>query len=169
MALRIAWFKMYSPALFYSGWFSKRAKAWDIETFPKSIDLIKQKIRILNENPKKTAKDDDQITALQVACEARARGIKFLPIDINLSKGLIFDVVDDETLRMPFVAVDGLGEAAALSIEEARKEKAFTSIEDVMERTKLSKTLCDYFKKIGAFGDLPEKDEAQLKGLFNFL
>ena len=169
MALRIAWFKMYSPALFYSGWFSKRAKAWDIETFPKSIDLIKQKIRILNENPKKTAKDDDQITALQVACEARARGIKFLPIDINLSKGLIFDVVDDETLRMPFVAVDGLGEAAALSIEEARKEKAFTSIEDVMERTKLSKTLCDYFKKIGAFGDLPEKDEAKLKGLFNFL
>ena len=169
MALRIAWFKMYSPALFYSGWFSKRAKAWDVETFPKSCEIISQKINMLSEKSDKTAKDDDLITALQVAREARARGIKFLPIDINLSRGLIFDVVDDTSLRMPFVAVDGLGEAAAMSIETARLEKPFTSIEDVMERTKLSKTLCDYFKKIGAFGDLPEKEEAQLKGLFNFL
>ena len=169
MALRIAWFKMYSPALFYSGWLSKRAKAYDIETFPKSVELITQKIDMISSKKDKTAKDDDVVTALEVVREARARGIKFLPIDINKSEAKIFTVVDDETLRIPFVAVDGLGESAAVSIENARNEKAFTSIDDVMKRTKLSKTLCEYFKTIHAFGDLPEHDEEKLAGLFDFM
>ena len=169
MALRIAWFKMYSPALFYSGWFSKRAKAWDVETFPKSVEMITQRINMLSEKSDKTAKDDDLITALQVAREARARGIKFLPIDINDSEALIFKVIDDSTLRMPFVAIDGLGEAAALSIIEARKEKAFTSIDDVMKRSKITKTHCDYLKQINAFGNLEEHEEEKLSGLFSFM
>ena len=69
---------------------------------------------------------------------------------------------------MPFVAVDGLGEAAALSIENARKEKEFSSIEDVSKRTKLSKTLIEEFKRMGSFGNLKEKDEVKLGGLFDF-
>ncbi|MCR5786121.1 MAG: PolC-type DNA polymerase III [Acholeplasmatales bacterium] len=169
MALRIAWFKMYSPALFYSGWLSKRAKAYDIETFPKSVEMITQKIDMVSSKKDKTAKDDDVVTALEVVREARARGIKFLPIDINKSEAKIFTVVDDDTLRIPFVAVDGLGESAAISIETARNEKPFTSIDDVMKRTRLSKTLCEYFKTIHAFGDLPEHDEEKLVGLFNFM
>ena len=168
MALRIAWFKLYSPALFYSGWFSKRAKQWDVLNFPKSVEDITNRIKEIQNSPSKTDKDDDVITALEVAREARARGIKFLPVDINKSSALIFDVVDDTTLRMPFVAVDGLGEAAALSIENARKEKEFSSIEDVSKRTKLSKTLIEEFKRMGSFGNLKEKDEVKLGGLFDF-
>ena len=169
MALRIAWFKLYSPALFYSGWFSKRAKGFDIETMQKSCDIISQTITMMQENPARTNADDDVITCLEVAREAHARGINFLNVDIQKSKATIFDVVDDQNVRIPFVAVAGLGESVAQSIVAAREEKEFTSIDDVMKRTRLSKTLCDYFKKIGAFGDLPEKEEEKLSGLFNFL
>jgi DNA polymerase-3 subunit alpha (Gram-positive type) len=135
----------------------------------KSCDLISQTITMMQENPARTNADDDVITCLEVAREAHARGINFLNVDIQKSKATIFDVVDDKNVRIPFVAVAGLGESVAQSIVAARQEKEFTSIDDVMKRTRLSKTLCDYFKKIGAFGDLPEKEEEKLSGLFNFL
>ena len=44
MALRIAWFKMYSPALFYAGWFSKRAKGFEPEVMQKSVEEITEYI-----------------------------------------------------------------------------------------------------------------------------
>ena len=169
MALRIAWFKLYSPALFYSGWFSKRAKGFDIEAMQKTCDMISQTITMMQENPQRTNADDDVITCLEVAREAHARGINFLNVDINDSEATIFKVINDTDIRIPFSAVAGLGESVAQSITSARAEKPFTSIDDVMKRTRLSKTLCDYFKKIGAFGLLPEKEEEKLTGLFDFM
>ena len=47
---------------------------------------------------------------------------------------------------MPYVAVESLGQAAAVSIVEARKERPFTSMRDVMERTKINKTLFNRLK-----------------------
>ena len=167
MALRIAWFKMYSPALFYAGWLSKRAKGYDPEAMQKSVEMITQTINEMKSSGDKTAADDGVIGCLEVAREARARGIKILPIDINKSKALLFDVVDDESIRIPFVAVPGLGESAALSVEKARDEAPFTSIEDVMNRTKISKTHCEYFRKVNAFGNLPEKEEKEEFNLFS--
>ena len=42
MALRIAWFKVYKPAMFYSAYFSKRAAAYDINAFLGTPDYIKE-------------------------------------------------------------------------------------------------------------------------------
>ena len=169
MALRIAWFKLYSPALFYSGWFTKRAKAWDVNSFVKGEEFIRQQIKYLSEQPGKTAKEEDVITSLLVALEMTSRGVKFLPIDIKESDSLVFKVVDDNTIRIPFVAVDGLGESAAESIKKARDEKPFTSKADVLKRSKLNKTLFDLFDQMGAFGDLPDEDPEVEVGLFAFL
>ena len=72
------------------------------------------------------------------------------------------------SIRLPFVAVDGLGESAALSIKAAREERPFTSKDDVANRSKLNKSLFDVFETMGAFGDLPEHDVEQEKGLFAF-
>lgn len=168
MALRIAWFKMYSPALFYAGWFSKRAKGFEPEIMQKSVGEITNYINSLRKSDDKTKADDDVISCLEVAREARARGIIILPIDINLSKATLFDVVDDKTIRIPFVAVPGLGEAAAMSIENARNEAPFVSIEDISKRTKMSKTHIEYFRKANAFGNLPEKEEKEEFNLFSF-
>lgn len=106
-----------------------------------------------------------------MALEATARGIKFLPVDINLSDATTFVIEGDlvsGSIRLPFVAVDGLGESAAVSIKQARDERPFSSKDDVLNRSRLNKSLFELFDTMGAFGDLPEHDEEKEKGLFAF-
>lgn len=172
MALRIAWFKVYKPAMFYSAYFSKRAKAYDVKAFSGGSALIKQRIRELSQTKEKTAKTEDLITSLGVALECVARGIKFLPVDIMKSDATIFIVegtLTDGNLRMPFTAFDGLGESAAIDIVKKREEKIFTSKKDVLTRTKLNQTLFEKFDEMGAFGNLPDEDPEESVGLFALL
>ncbi len=172
MALRIAWFKVYKPAMFYSAFFSKRASAFDVEAFLGGAQAIKNKIAQVSAIKNKTAKDEDLLTALGVALEAVARGIKFLPVDIEKSDSQTFLIegsLTDGALRLPFAAVDGLGPAAADSIKSARDEKMFTSKDDVVKRTRLNKTLFDLFNQMGVFGNLPDEDPEMEIGLFAFL
>ncbi len=168
MALRIAWFKVYAPKLFYSAYFSKRAKAHHVRAFIAGPFDIKQEIQNLSTKPDQTAKDEDTITSLQVALEMTLRGIKFLPVDIEKSDSLNY-TIEDEGLRIPFVACDGLGEAVAIDIVERRKEQAFTSKEDIFKRTRLNKTLFEEFEKMGAFKDLSDKDKEEELGIFAFV
>ena len=169
MALRIAWFKVYSPALFYSAWFSKRAKAYNVKAFLGGPIAIKAEIERLSNLTDSTAKDEDMITSLQVALEATLRGIKFLNVDIFKSSATIFEV-EDGNLRMPFTAVDKLGESVAITVVEARKEKPFTSIKDVSKRTKLNASLIQEFKDMNSFGTgdnkLPDEDKYETDGIF---
>lgn len=165
MALRIAWFKVYSPELFYSAWFTARAKAYNVKAFMGGKLAVKALITELNNKDDKTAKDDDLINALYVALEMLARGIKFLPLDINLSEAKEFKI-EDGGLRIPFAAVDGLGDSVAFDIVEKRNEKPFTSKKDVSRRTKLNQSLFHEFEIMRAFGDLAEEDEIETQGLF---
>ena len=165
MALRIAWFKVYSPELFYSAWFTARAKAYSIKAFMGGKLAIKAMISELNNKLDKTAKDDDLINALYVALEMVSRGIKFLPLDIKLSEAKEFKI-EKEGLRIPFAAVDGLGESVAFDIVNKRNEEPFTSKKDVLRRTKLNQTIFHDFELMHAFGDLPEEDPIEEYGLF---
>ena len=168
MALRIAWFKVNSPALFYSAWFSKRAKAYHVQTFLGGPVAINAKIEELKNKSDSTVKDDDLITSLQVALEMTSRGIKFLPVDIFKSSATIFEV-EDGNLRLPFIAVDKLGEAVALDLVEKRNEKMFTSKKDVAKRTRLNTSLFEEFNIMHSFGNLPEEDKEETEGLFAFM
>ncbi len=168
MALRIAWFKVYSPALFYSAWFSKRAKAYNVQAFLGGPIAIAAKIEELKNKDDSTVKDDDLITSLQVALEMTSRGIKFLPVDIFKSSATIFEV-ENGNLRLPFIAVDKLGEAVAVDIVERRTEKVFTSKKDIQKRTRLNNTLFEEFNIMHSFGDLPEEDKEATEGIFAFM
>lgn len=165
MALRIAWFKVYSPKLFYSAWFSARAKAYSIKAFMGGKLAIRAMIQEINNKDDKTAKDDDLINSLYVALEMISRGLKFLPLDIKLSEATEFKI-EDEGIRIPFSAVDGLGESAALDIVQKRNEAMFTSKKDVLRRTKLNQTLYHEFELMHAFSDLAEEDREEEYGLF---
>ena len=166
-ALRFSWFKLYYPPLFYSAWLSKRAKAHDVFIYMQGVEAIRGKIRELTQIPKKVAKEEDLITSLQIVLEMKLRGYEFLPVDINKSDALNF-TIEDGKLRIPFVAVDKLGETVALDIVNKRNEEPFDSIQDVEKRTKLSSSLVEEFKLLGAFGDLKEESEPEAEGLFAF-
>ena len=104
--------------------------------------LDEYKRRGLNRDNPLTPKEENIEKTLQIALEMVERGYKFENIDLYRSDATEF-VVDHEhnALIPPFRVVDGLGDAAAESIVEARKAGKFLSKEDLLKRaTKLNGT-----------------------------
>ena len=165
MAVRIAWFKVYKPILFYSAFFSIRASQFEPEIMLAGIEQMNRRINEIMNMPKTTVKDEDLLTMYQVAVEMVRRGMKFLPVDINKSHATDF-LIEGDALRLPFTSIPGLGEAVAVDILEKRNEKPFASISDVNKRTKLNKTLFEKMTKLNAFKDLSEEEEEAEFGLF---
>jgi DNA polymerase-3 subunit alpha (Gram-positive type) len=165
MAIRIAWFKVHKPILFYSAFFSVRASQFEPDIMMAGIDAINTRIKEIEEMKKTTVKDDDLLTMYQVALEMLKRGFKFLPVDINKSHATDF-LIEGDALRLPFISIPGLGESVAIDILNKRNEKAFTSVQDVNNRTKLNKTLFEKMLKLNAFKDLKEEDDVEETGLF---
>ena len=69
--------------------------------------------------------------------------------------------VEDGKVRMPFSAMPGVGENAAIGLQKAREDggPAFSSIEDFAARSGASSSVIAALKAGGAFGDLPDSDQ----------
>jgi len=164
MALRIAWFKLYKPILFYSAYFSKRASDFDVYAFIGGEYAITKKMNEIDEKGN-SAKDTERrlYTVLEVALEMNKRGFTFKNIDIHKSDSRNFIIDDDNvSLILPLVTIDGLGLKVANSVLEARKEKPFKSKDDIKERTSLSKTLFTKLEMIDVFDELPDNSQVSL-------
>ena len=153
MALRIAWFKVYKPLLFYSGFFSKRVDTFDVVRMCSNEKTIRERVINLMENKLEegeelsSAKIDGYLQSLRVALEMVCRGMHFKMVDINNSLATEFRIIEEENaLLCPFIAIDGLGAAVAEGIVEERNKKPFSSISDVLNRTesKLNEHSNDY-------------------------
>ena len=166
MALRIAWFKVKKPLFYYAAFLSRRAKAYDVSAMTLSKEGIKNRIKELQdliERREQTKKDEDTLACLKVVLEAVARGIKFKMIDINHSSANEFIIdMNDNSLLIPFSALDSLGEATAISVEEARRERPFSSKKDVLIRTKLNHSQFERLEELGAFSGLSDEDDTKL-------
>ena len=170
MAMRVAWFKVYRPLEYYAVYFSTRCDAYDIETMIKGKESIKE--RFLDIQSRKanfatardvTNKEESLLTTLESAIEMTARGYKFSNIDLYRSDSKNF-LVDEENKALipPFSALDGLGEAAAKSVVEARKNGEFLSIEDLTARTQLNGTNIKMLEKLGVLKDMQPKNQLEL-------
>ncbi|MDO8167936.1 PHP domain-containing protein [Candidatus Phytoplasma melaleucae] len=147
MAVRIAWFKVHHPLLFYSGYFSKRTDQFDYDTMLKSTDEIENKLKELNaKNIVHTVKTQNMINTLTNSLEMKKRGYVILPIDLNKSEANIFVMEKPNALRMPFIAIDGLGQIGADNIVKNRKEKLFSQ-QDFLKRVKINKTILKKFQE----------------------
>ena len=84
-------------------------------------------------------------------------------VDLHESNATKFEI-NKETgkIRMPFVAVDGLGITVAEKIVEERKEYEFLSVEDLKRRTKLNKTQAMLLSTHNCFQNLPETSQRTL-------
>ena len=74
------------------------------------------------------------------------RGIELEQIDIYKSEAKSFKI-EDGKIRMPLIAMDGLGEAVAINVVEEREKGEFLSLADLMKRTKLNKTVVELLKE----------------------
>ena len=163
-AIRIAWFKLYRPVLYYASYLSVRSDDFDIHTMTQGYDAIRSKIEDLNlKGYDITNKEANILTVLEVALEATARGITFLPVSLEKSDASNF-IIDEEakTLIPPFRTIEGLGDTVAKTIVEEREKREFISIEDLQKRGKVSQTLIEKMKSMNMLYGMPESSQLSL-------
>ena len=161
MAFRIAWFKVYYPEAFYATYFTVSVDDFDAEIMTHGRDRVINKLRELERKQKDNTisqKEKSMITMLEVVNEMYARGINLLPVDLYHSDALKFQVTKDG-IRPPFVALPGLGGAAAQNIAEARKQGEFLSIDDLRIRGKVGKGVLEILQNHGCLEGLPESNQ----------
>ncbi|MFZ5639990.1 MAG: PolC-type DNA polymerase III, partial [Bacillota bacterium] len=162
MAYRIAYFKVHHPEAFYTTYFTVRADEFDADLICQGYQAVLNKIEEIEAKGNQAqAKEKNLLTILEVALEMYARGIKLRPVDLTLSQATRFQITDQGILP-PFAALQGVGETAAKSITRARKQKMFTSIEDLQVRAKVSRPVIELLQQHGCLHGLPETDQMVL-------
>ena len=162
-AFRIAWFKVHMPHLYYATYFSSRITDYDIDVMIKGYDAIKRKMaEIQTKGYEATNKEAGILETLKVALEMTARGINFLPVDLNKSEANNFVVIDEKNILPSFSTIDGLGGTVANKIVEEREKAPFLSIEDLQKRSKISGTLLDKMRTMGILDNMEESSQLSL-------
>ncbi|MBU5677456.1 PolC-type DNA polymerase III [Alkaliphilus sp. MSJ-5] len=165
MSFRIAYFKVNYPEAFYATYFTTKAEDFDADFIIKGEDAIRLKIKELESiGNDLTAKEKNFLTVLEVALEMYCRGIHLLPVDLYLSDADRFMIVDGKLLP-PLKGLQGVGQNAAKSIVDARQEGEFISLEDLRNRTKVTKTVIEMLVSHGCIKDLPETNQLSLFSL----
>ena len=160
MAMRIAYFKVHQPLAFYAAFLSRKADDFDMEVMSKGV-LAKQKLEELSKESKLDPKKKNEQAICEIVVELEARGIELLPVDIYLSEGRKFKI-EDGKIRIPLIGISGLGGAVIENILKEREETKFISVEDLKRRTKMSQTVANKLKSIGAFSSLSETNQISL-------
>ena len=159
MSFRMAWYKVYYPAEFYATYFTTKAANFDEETILRGPQAVLERMDLIDaKGNNATPKERDDYIVLEVAYEMYARGYKFAPARLGKSHALKF-WTDEGKVLLPFVAIEGVGETAALALAEEYSKKPFDTIEEAVIRAKLNKTALEGLRSHGVFEGMPETDQ----------
>ena len=158
-AIRLAWYKVHQPVAFYCTMFTVAPNGFDAQVVIKGKANVVAHMRDIQKRGKEASqKEQSSVPVLQLIVEAMARGVKFLPVDLQKSHAFIFQP-EDGGIRMPFSSLPGLGENAAQNIIKAREEEPFFSVEDLQIRAKISKTVIEMLRANGVLDNISETDQ----------
>lgn len=161
MSVRLAYYKIYYPEAFYATYLSMKISNFDLDTISKGYQAIKDKMNEIKNKDVVSKKEKDDIAIYEIALEMYARGCKLGKLDLYNSEANRFTIIDNAIIP-PFIAVPSLGESVANAIVESREESSFLSIEDLVKRTKISKTVIEYLKSIGILNNLNDSNQLSL-------
>lgn len=162
MAIRIAYFKVHHPLVYYAAYFTVRAEDFDVEAMAHGSEAIRSRLVEINgKGLDASNKEKSLLTVLELALEMTERGYSFQKINLYKSAASDF-VIEGNTLIPPFNAIPGLGSNAAINIVAAREHGEFLSKEDLQQRGKVSKTILEYLDNQGCLEDLPEQNQLSL-------
>ena len=163
MAFRIAWFKVHRPLAFYSAYFYRRSQkgGFDAEMMMGGADSVRSRINAMRRNPNLTDNEENLLVTLEAVYEFNMRGLEFAPIDVYTSDATKFLQVDETHLRPPFVAIAGLGEAAAEDLGHIKElGKKFISVDELSAACpRVSAASFEIMKRMGALGNMPESSQ----------
>lgn len=162
MSFRIAYYKVYHPEAFYAAYFSIHADEFDAAMMLGDAEQVAQAIQLLGQKGNDlTAREKGSYALLESVREMLARGIKFLPLDLYKSSPLRF-TLEEGGIRPPLRSLPGLGENAAISVEEARKDGEFLSIEDLQMRSRISKSVIEAMQACGCLDGMSRTSQLSL-------
>lgn len=79
-----------------------------------------------------------------------------MPIELGRSCASKY-VVEDGKVRLPFTAIRGLGDAAAVALEQATMhEQEYISVEELQQASGVAQSVFDKLRAVGSLGSLPE-------------
>ncbi len=158
-AIRLGWYKVHKPLEFYAAFFTVAPKGLDAELVMRGKMAVSAKIaEITDKNVESSQKDEAMLGILQLVNEAYARGIGFLPVDLYKSDAFAF-LPENGKIRLPFSSLNGVGEIAAKKIMEVRDEGNLFSVEELRQRSQISKTVVEVLQKGGVLKDLSETNQ----------
>ena len=161
-ALRLGWYKVHKPLEYYAAYFTVRNDNFDGATLIRGKQAVKEKIRSINQKGfDASAKEKQEVPNLQIMNEMLCRGIEVLPVDVYKSDSKRF-MVEDGKIRLPFCSLSGIGEAAAESLSEVGKTTEYLSIEDMIQKTKVNKSVIEILRECGALEGIPESSQMSL-------
>lgn len=161
MSVRLAYYKVYYPEAFYATYLSTKISNFDLETISKGPEAIKEKLKALkNPEVKLSNKEKLDIPIYEICLEMFARNCKLGKLDLTISDASKFNVKNNEIIP-PFTSVPSLGEGVANAIVENR-DLGFLSIEDLVNKTKISKACVEYLKNLGTLDGLSESNQLSL-------
>ena len=162
MGFRVAYFKVHYPIDFYIAYYTVRADLFDAAIMAHGDEKLKEEMFKLEQRSNDwSATEKSVYTICEIVHEMYQRGIEFLPVDIYKSHAFKFQKVDGKIL-LPINAFQGLGDAAAQNIMDARCEGEFKSIEDLKVRAKLSKTVIETLKENGCLDGMSDTSQLTL-------
>ncbi len=163
MSFRLAYCKVHYPEAFYATYFTTKAEDFDADLIVKGLPAIKARIQEIESlGNDATAKEKNMLTVLEVALEMYARGIKILPVDIYESDASKFKVAGEKLLLPPMIALQGVGENAAINIQKERENGEFISKEELRKRTKISKTVIETLTNHGSLNNMSDENQLSL-------
>ncbi|MCR5715525.1 MAG: PolC-type DNA polymerase III, partial [Lachnospiraceae bacterium] len=165
MAWRIAYCKVYYPLAYYAAYFSIRASSFSYELMAQGEAHLVAEYNALKKKENLSPKEEGLLKDMKNVKEMYARGIDFAPIDIYTANSRLFQIVGDKIMPS-FTSIDGLGETAADSLQEAARAGKFLSKDDLKQRGKVSDTIVQKMSEMGLLEGLPESNQISL---FDFI
>ncbi|MDO5015655.1 MAG: PolC-type DNA polymerase III [Eubacteriales bacterium] len=162
---RVAYFKVYYPEAFYSVWFTIRGDG----VFSQEDHLISPeaiKARRLEQSRASVRLDDRDLKkffCLELIEEMQARGINFLPLDLEKSDAHKFYSPEPGFIRPPLDVIHGISTSMAKIITEARDSgEPFRNIDELRQRANLGDSAINNLRAAGVLDHLPESAQISL-------
>lgn len=153
MAVRIAYFKVHYPLEFYTAFLNRKVDDFKMTNMFKNVEELKESKFNLERKGSLNAKEKQELFLYEILIEMHYRGIELIQVDIYKSEARAFKI-ENGKIRMPLIAIDGLGESVAINVINERKVAEFLSIEDLTKRTKINKTVVDLLKEYNCVPEL---------------
>jgi DNA polymerase-3 subunit alpha (Gram-positive type) len=158
-AVRLGWYKVHIPIAFYCAMFTVQPLGFDGELVMQGKRAVDAYIKDIEKRGNDASpKEQQSLPVLQLVNEAYARGIKFLPVDLEKSSDREY-LPEDGKIRLPFSSLAGVGDNAAANIVAARNDEPFFSVDDLQTRAKLTKSVIEILRRNGVLDGVNETDQ----------